>query len=148
MRLSVLLICLVKLLRGIKMQTEIETFPSSVTRDCISASACTGRANRKICFMFSRGGWRRSGFLLLPAVARFLFWLDFFSYYLYFFILFFFSSRRKEQGRGRESCSLSSFCYKFSPSVRMKILFSQRIFFSLTIEAFKAYSMFMNSNSQ
>lgn len=85
------------------MQTEIETFPSSVTRDCISASACTGRANRKICFMFSRGGWRRSGFLLLPAVARFLFWLDFFSYYLYFFIFLFFflPGERSRAGEGK-----------------------------------------------
>lgn len=81
------------------MQTEIETFPSSVTRDCISASACTGRANRKICFMFSRGGWRRSGFLLLPAVARFLFWLDFFSYYLFFF--FFPPGERSRAGEGK-----------------------------------------------
>lgn len=82
------------------MQTEIETFPSSVTRDCISASACTGRANRKICFMFSRGGWRRSGFLLLPAVASFLFWLDFF-FLLSFFFFFFLQEKGAGQGKGK-----------------------------------------------
>lgn len=51
------LICLVKLLRGMKMQPEIEAFPFSKKRDCISISACTGKANRKTdTFCVFRGG--------------------------------------------------------------------------------------------
>lgn len=51
------LICLVKLLRGMKMQPEIEAFPFSKKGDCISISACTGKANRKTdTFCVFRGG--------------------------------------------------------------------------------------------
>lgn len=62
-----LLICLVKLLRGIKMQTEIGVFPFSEKRDCISISACTRKANRKtdtFC-VFRGGGGERANLLLL-----------------------------------------------------------------------------------
>lgn len=61
-----LLICLVKVLRGIKMQTEIGAFSFSEKRDCISVSACTRKANRKtdtFC-VFRGGGGKRVNLLL------------------------------------------------------------------------------------
>lgn len=62
-----LLICLVKLLRGIKMQTEIGAFPLSEKRDCIRVSACTRKANRKTDMFcgFRGGGGERVNLLLL-----------------------------------------------------------------------------------
>lgn len=61
-----LLICLVKLLGGIKMQTEIGVFPFSEKRDCISVSACTRKANRKTdMFCVFGGGGERVNLLLL-----------------------------------------------------------------------------------
>lgn len=47
------------------MQTEIEAFPFSERRDCISSSACTRKANRKTCFM-GLGG-RKSEFFTIVS---------------------------------------------------------------------------------
>lgn len=41
-------ICLVRLLRGMELQTETEAFPFLVRRDCIAICAWTRKANRKI----------------------------------------------------------------------------------------------------
>lgn len=69
-----LLICLVKLLRGMKMQTEIGAFPFSEERNCISISACTRKANRKtdtFCVFRGGGGERVNLLLLLQQVFLF-----------------------------------------------------------------------------
>lgn len=50
------------------MQTEIEAFPFSEKRDCISISACTRKANRKtdtFCVFRGGGGERANPLLLL-----------------------------------------------------------------------------------
>lgn len=61
------------------MQTEIEAFPFSERRDCISISACTRKANRKTCFMFFEGvGEEGVNVLLLFAVATSLYWVIYF----------------------------------------------------------------------
>jgi len=63
-RLSFLLICLVKLLRGIKTQMEIEAFPFAERRDCISVSAGTReRKQEDMFYLFEEGGWKKSEIL-------------------------------------------------------------------------------------
>lgn len=49
------------------MQTEIEVFPFSEKRDCISVSACTRKASRKtdMFCVFRGGGGERVNLLLL-----------------------------------------------------------------------------------